>query len=158
MALEEPRLQDFLSRPLSTLELADPTLVTPTDRLSDVIALMRERRDSCAVVVQEGHPRGIVTERDVLCRFMEPSVDWARPVEAVMSTGPATLDASQPIGAAVRLINEHDFRTIPITDRGVVRGLVRLGDLLRHLAELFPEEVLNLPPRPDQRIKSPEGA
>jgi CBS domain-containing protein len=158
VALEEPRLQDFLSRPLSTLELADPTLVAPTDRLSDVIAMMRERRDSCAVVVQEGRPRGIVTERDVLCRFLEPGVDWAQPVEAVMTAEPATLDANEPVGAAVRMINQHDFRTVPITDRGVVRGLVRLSDLLRHLAELFPEEVLNLPPRPDQRIKSPEGA
>jgi CBS domain-containing protein len=55
-------------------------------------------------------------------------------------------------------MREHDFRTVPIVDRDRVRGLVRLGDLIRHLAELFPEEILNLPPRPDQQMKSPEGA
>lgn len=158
MALDESRLQNFLGRPLSTLELAAPTLVQPDDRLGDVIAVMRERRDSCVLVVEDARLHGIVTERDVLCRFMDPSVDWNQRVSAVMTPEPETLDCDEPIGNAIRLINNHDFRTVPMTVHGSVRGLVRLGDILRHLAELFPEEILNLPPRPDQRIDKPEGA
>jgi CBS domain-containing protein len=157
VALEVPRLQDFLSRPLSTLELVDPTLVSPSDRLGDVVAVMRERRDSCALVVDGAALRGIVTERDVLCRFMEPSIDWSDPVGSVMTVDPETLNCEEPIGRAVDLLNERDFRTLPILEDGSVRGLVRLGDLLRHIAELFPEEILNLPPRPDQRMAKPEG-
>jgi len=157
VALDESRLEDFLRRPLTTLELADPTLVSPDARLGDVIATMRERGDSCALVADDGRLLGIVTERDVLCRFIEPSIDWSQPVRAVMTPDPETLDCEEPINAAIRLINEHDFRTVPMTVNGSVRGLVRLGDLLRHIAELFPEEVLNLPPRPDQRMEKPEG-
>ncbi|MGE0542701.1 MAG: cyclic nucleotide-binding/CBS domain-containing protein [Dehalococcoidia bacterium] len=158
MALDESRLQDFLRRPLSTLELADPTLVHPADRLGDVVATMRGRGDSCALVVDGAQVQGIITERDVLCRFLDPSVDWNQQVSAVMTPDPETLDCDEPIGSAIQLINDHDFRTVPMTVHGSVRGLVRLGDILRHLAELFPEEVLNLPPRPDQRIDKPEGA
>jgi CBS domain-containing protein len=158
VALDESRLQDFLSRPLSTLELADPTLVQPADRLGDVIATMRGRSDSCALVVVGAQLQGIITERDVLCRFMEPSIDWSQQVSAVMTADPETLDSNEPIGRAIRMINDHDFRTVPMTVQGSVRGLVRLSDILRHLAELFPEDVLNLPPRPDQRIEKPEGA
>ena len=157
MALEEPKLHEFLDRPLSTLELAEPTLVAPTDRLGDVITTMRERKDSCALIAQDGRLRGIVTERDVLCRFMEPGVDWEQPVQSVMTADPASLDCREPIGSAVRLMNERDFRTVPITEGETVRGLVRLGDLIRHLAELFPEEILNLPPRADQQMPRPEG-
>jgi signal-transduction protein with cAMP-binding, CBS, and nucleotidyltransferase domain len=157
VALEEPTLHEFFNRPLSTLELADPTLVSPTDRLADVIAIMRERHDSCALVAVDGRVQGIVTERDVLCKFMEPGVSWDQPVQAVMTADPESLDCNEPIGSAVRMINEQDFRTVPIVEGGVVRGLVRLGDLLRHLAELFPEEVLNIPPRPDQQMPKPEG-
>jgi len=40
---------------------------------------------------------------------------------------------------------------------GRVIGLVRLGDLLSHLAEAFPEDVLNLPPRPHQVMGKQEG-
>ena len=37
-------------------------------------------------------------------------------------------------------------------------GIVRQVDILKYLAEAFPEELLNLPPRPHQRRKEPEGA
>jgi signal-transduction protein with cAMP-binding, CBS, and nucleotidyltransferase domain len=158
VALDESRLQVFLSRPLSTLELADPTIVQPADRLGDAIATMRGRGDSCALVVENERLQGILTERDVLCRFMDETADWSQPVSAVMTPDPETLDCDEPIGSAIRMINDHDFRTVPMTVHGSVRGLVRLGDILRHLAELYPEEVLNLPPRPDQRIDKPEGA
>ncbi len=79
-------------------------------------------------------------------------------MERVMTPQPLTLDCNDPIINAIRLMREHDFRTVPIMEGGRVRGLVRLGDLIRNLAELFPEEILNLPPRPNQQMKSPEGA
>ena len=118
---------------------------------------MRARRDSCALIVEGGRLQGLVTERDVLSRFMEDGFDWSQPVERVMTRDPLTLDCSDAITGVIRLMREHDFRTVPIVDGGTVRGLVRLGDLLRHLAELFPEEILNLPPRPNQEMKSQEG-
>ena len=51
----------------------------------------------------------------------------------------------------------HHYRTLPVMTDGSVVGLVRLGDLLRHLAEEYPEDVLNLPPRPRQVMERPEG-
>ena len=157
MALEGPKLREFFGRPLTTLELAEPTLVAPTDSLADAITKIRERRDSCALVVEDGRLRGIVTERDVLCRFMDADADWGQPASEAMTADPASLQCTAPIGDAVRLMNERDFRTVPIIEGESVRGLVKLGDLLRHLAELFPEEILNLPPRPDQAMPKQEG-
>ena len=157
MALEEAKLQEFISRPLSTLELADPTIVAPSVSLSDAVAAMRQRRDSCALIAEDGRLRGIITERDVLCRFMEDAVDWSQPVQAVMTPEPASIADNEPIGSAIRLMRERDFRSVPIVDGGSVRGLVRLADLIRNIAELFPEEILNLPPRANQQMKAPEG-
>jgi hypothetical protein len=39
-----------------------------------------------------------------------------------------------------------------------VAGLLRSQDVLEYVAEAFPEEVLNLPPRPHQKMEEPEGA
>lgn len=51
------------------------------------------------------------------------------------------------------------YRNVPIVDdSGIVQGIVRPQDVLRYLAESFPEEVLNLPPRPHQKMKESEGA
>jgi CBS domain containing-hemolysin-like protein len=56
-------------------------------------------------------------------------------------------------------MRKHHYRTLPVVHAGSDRiiGLVRIGDLLTHLAEAFPEDVLNLPPRPHQVMEKPEG-
>ena len=51
------------------------------------------------------------------------------------------------------------YRNVPVVDaeRHLI-GVVRQSDIIRYLAESFPEELLNLPPRPHQRMKQSEGA
>jgi CBS domain-containing protein len=158
VALEQTRLREFAARPLTSLELAAPTIVSTTDSLASVIAAIRDHRDSCALVRGGGGLEGIVTERDVLCSFLDGEVDWNQPVSAVMTSTPATLSSAGSILDAIQLMRQRDFRTVPIVDGDEVRGVVRLGDVLRELAETFPEEILNLPPRPHQTMEKPEGA
>jgi CBS-domain-containing membrane protein len=51
------------------------------------------------------------------------------------------------------------YRNVPVVDSsGHLVGVVRQVDIIKYLAESFPEELLNLPPRPHQRMKEPEGA
>jgi len=158
VALEPQRVTEFAARPLSTLEYGQAALVQPETPLSDAIAAMRGGDHSCVLVVANGALQGIITERDVLCKFMEPGVDWNGPVQAVMTAAPASLAGTATIREAITLMRERDFRTVPVVDGGEVRGAIRLGDLLRHLAESFPEEILNLPPRPHQTMEKAEGA
>ncbi len=37
-------------------------------------------------------------------------------------------------------------------------AIFRVQDVIDVLAESFPEQVLNLPPRPHQKMRTPEGA
>jgi CBS-domain-containing membrane protein len=76
-----------------------------------------------------------------------------------MNTEPHVLHFEDPIRDAIALMETGRFRNVPIIDGdGILHGIVRPQDLLRYLAESFPEEVLNLPPRPHQRMKESEGA
>jgi CBS-domain-containing membrane protein len=51
------------------------------------------------------------------------------------------------------------YRNVPIVDDdGRILGIVRQVDILKYLAEAFPESLLNLPPRPHQTMKESEGA
>ena len=76
-----------------------------------------------------------------------------------MTTEPRTLRLEQTVADAIDLMQSAKFRNIPVIDddRRLV-GVVRQVDILKFLAESFPEELLNLPPRPHQRMKEPEGA
>jgi CBS domain-containing protein len=76
-----------------------------------------------------------------------------------MTTEPRTLDLDQTIRDAVELMQTGRYRNVPLVDRaGRLVGVVRQNDIIKYLAESFPEELLNLPPRPHQRMKAPEGA
>jgi len=44
-----------------------------------------------------------------------------------------------------------------VDDRRHLVGVVRQVDIIKYLAESFPEELLNLPPRPHQRMRHAEG-
>ena len=68
-------------------------------------------------------------------------------------------DLEQTMGEAIELMQTGRYRNVPVVDAaGQLAGLLRQPDILEYLAEAFPEELLNLPPRPHQRMKEPEGA
>jgi hypothetical protein len=47
---------------------------------------------------------------------------------------------------------------IPIVDsEGKATAVLRAVDVIHFLAEAFPEQLLNLPPRPHQTLRKPEG-
>jgi hypothetical protein len=44
-----------------------------------------------------------------------------------------------------------------IDEAGNAHGIVSVKDVINLIAESFPEKVLNLPPRPHQKMESPDG-
>jgi CBS domain-containing protein len=62
-------------------------------------------------------------------------------------------------GEALALTDRGGYRHVPLVDgQGRPLGVLRQQDILAYLAEAFPEEILNLPPRPHQRMPGAEGA
>tara|TARA_B100001123_G_scaffold431272_1_gene552498 strand:+ start:2241 stop:2573 length:333 start_codon:yes stop_codon:yes gene_type:complete len=109
--------------------------------------------------VEEEKLVGIFTERDVLTRCMFDDFDWDQSLyPELLTRDPVTISVATTVGDAIALMQRHNYRTLPVVDNdGAVIGLVRLGELLQHFAESFPEEVLNLPPRPHQVVSKREG-
>jgi hypothetical protein len=57
------------------------------------------------------------------------------------------------------MMNNESIRHIPIVDGdGKATSVLRIQDIVHHVAESFPEHVVNLPPRPHQKMETPEGA
>jgi CBS domain-containing protein len=118
--------------------------------------------DSVFVTDADGRLTGVLTERDIFGRLVGPDVaagvDLDVPVEAFMTTSPHTLRLHQNVRDALELMQTGTFRNVPVVDDdGRLVGVVRQVDILKFLAESFPEELLNLPPRPHQRMEQAEG-
>jgi CBS domain-containing protein len=145
------------ARVLARLE---PGSVTAGSPLSAALATMRAHRgDAVLIVDHHGRLTGILTERDVLTRVLGRDIDESRPVDDFMTASPGTLHADATLIDAMRSMEQGHYRNVPLVDDGgAVVGLLRQQDLLEYVAEAFPQEILNLPPRPHQMMEEPEGA
>ena len=155
------RVPSLTDERLRVLSRRQPVTVKPGTTLSDCVRAIQRTGtgDSVFVVDADGRLAGVLTERDVFARLVGGDIDLSQPVETLMTTQPRTLDLDQTIRDAIDLMQTGRYRNIPVVDevRRLV-GVVRQADLLKYLAESFPEELLNLPPRPHQRMRAPEGA
>lgn len=157
VARRVPTLTDERLRVLSRRQ---PVTVPPGTSLAECVRAIQRTGtgDSVFVCEASGELKGVLTERDIFARIVVGQVDLAQPVETLMTTEPRTLDLDQTIRDALELMQTGRYRNVPIVDdRRRLVGVVRQVDIIKYLAESFPEELLNLPPRPHQKMRQPEG-
>lgn len=106
--------------------------VMPDEPVVEVARRMRAERVGCVVIVQDGRPFGILTDRDLALRVVAEGRD-PRGLLArdVMTYDPITLARGLGIESASRLMREHGVRRIPIVDDdGALVGIVTADDLM----------------------------
>jgi len=114
-------------------EVMTASVVTadPATPVREVAALMRERNVGSVVLVRDGVPAGIVTDRDLAVSVLadgrsgeDHAIDHA---SAPVVTGEPGMD----VAAAVEVLIRHGIRRLPIVEEGGTRilGIVTLDDL-----------------------------
>ena len=158
------RVPALVAQPLTVVSRREPVAVAPGASIAACLEAIQRggTGDSVFVTEADGRLRGVLTERDVFGRLVgddvaEP-VDLDAPVDGLMTTAPRTLRLTQTVADALALMQTGRYRNVPVVDDDTrLVGVVRQVDLLRFLAESFPEELLNLPPSPHQRMEQAEG-
>jgi CBS domain-containing protein len=141
------------------LPLSPAVCVAMGMRVGEVLELMKQRRAHCVLICEGAYLRGIFTERDVVNKILGMPVDLRAPIESFMTPSPVTLHPEDRVWEAMRLMDEGGYRHIPlVVEDGRVAGVIAVQDIINFLAEHFPTEVFNLPPRSRQVFEAPEGA
>ena len=108
----------------------EPRTVAPSATFVDVARIMRDDDIGDVVVVVDGAPTGVVTDRDIvvrgLARELNPS---ATPVGEIASRDLHTLTPDQTLDDAARLMQQWDVRRVLVVESGRPVGMVSLGDL-----------------------------
>ena len=137
----------------------DPHSVVIGASVADALRAMRAGHGDAVLVCDGDRLAGILTERDVLARILGQGVDPSRPVVEFMTANPDSLPPEATLMDAMRAMERGRYRNLPLIDEGGnLVGLLRQQDVLEYVAEAFPQEILNLPPRPHQLMEEPEGA
>ena len=142
---------------IAVLSPAEPIGLPEAATGHEAVQIMLAQRQAGALVTDAaGRLVGIFTERDVLTRVVGKDLDARRtPLSAVMTRNPEALTARDRVAYAVHCMSVAGYRTIPLVDpEGRPIGIVTVSDVVRWLANLFPEATLNL--RPGDTIKNPQ--
>ncbi|WP_437596753.1 CBS domain-containing protein [Sorangium sp. So ce590] len=107
-----------------------------TETAIDVARRMREFRVGCVVVTQGARAIGILTDRDLVMRVMADARDPGKTlVSEIVTYDPTTLQQTDSIETALRLMRERGVRRLPIVRHdGNVTGIVTADDLIVMLA------------------------
>jgi len=109
--------------------------------LFDAVRRLGEKRIGALPVVEGNRIAGIMSERDVIYCLRDhgpDALDW--PVSRVMSSPAITIDSSTDVLAALALMTRRRIRHLPVVDNGEIRGLVSIGDLVKHRMERIEAE------------------
>jgi CBS domain-containing protein len=151
--------ESFQTDPISALGLPFPVCIGRDATVGEALAAVKQHGQGYVLIVENDKPVGILSEREVLMRIVARDVKYDAPVSGFISLTPETLTLREPIARAIQMMNEGGERNIPIVDEGgKAVSVLRTIDIIHFLAEAFPATVLNLPPRPHQKILEPEGA
>ena len=146
----------LLNDTIRTLGPDEPLCVSEVVSVAEAVdTMMAMRRAAVLVVDGGGRLAGIFTERDVLTRVVARGLGpSATAVGQVMTREPDALAVTDRVAHAVNHMSVAGYRTIPLVDvdRRPV-GVVTASHVIKWMADLFPEAVLNL--RPGDALKRP---
>jgi CBS domain-containing protein len=107
----------------------------------DAVALLADRRIGAVPVMDGSEIRGIFSERDLVgcvCAHGADALDW--PIERVMSSPAVTVAPDTPILVALATMTQRRMRHLPVVEAGEIRGIVSIGDLVKHRIERIEAE------------------
>jgi CBS domain-containing protein len=143
---------------VSLMETDDYVCIEPTTTLAEAIEVMKQDEGGCAIVCEaEGRVAGIFTERDLLMKLAGEEINPNALVRDWMSPVVTTLTPDATIGDAVTLMNDKGYRNIPLVKDDKLVGSISVFDVIRYLAESYPQTTMNLPPNSKQVMEREEG-
>ena len=110
----------------------------PDSLISDVVAKMNKFRIGSVVVVQGRKPVGIITERDILRKVVEPGLD-PRTVKArdIMSAPILIINEEVSVEEAASIMTRNSIKKLPVVKNGNLVGIVTATDLVKSTPKII---------------------
>lgn len=127
-------IAEIMTKPVAT--------VTPSDSILHAVSVMVDKEIGCVVVLQ-GKPVGILTERDIL-KQIRKGIDFMHvPVKEVMSKPVVTIASTDDPLKALSMMTDRKIRRLPVVEREKLVGIVTERDLVRWIL-IHPEVIATL--------------
>jgi len=117
-------VRDIMSRNVRTVRTDDTVL--------QAVLKMNKFHIGSVIVTNNGRPIGIITERNILQRIVEPRLDPAMVrVRDIMSSPLITIDADAAVEEAAKIMAAKRIKRLPIVEDGKLEGIISTSDIVR---------------------------
>lgn len=108
--------------------------VSPDATVYDAIALMAEKNVGALLVMENEKLVGIVSERDYSRKVMlKGKTSRNSYVREIMTTELTTAHPRETVEDCLRFMTEKRIRHLPVMADGELRGVISIGDLVKHV-------------------------
>lgn len=110
--------------------------VAPDTSVLDAIKMMAEKGIGAVMVLENGKPVGIISERDYARKviLMGRSSQDTR-VSEIMSSPLIYTDVDQTVEDCMSLMTDHRIRHLPVLDKEELVGVISIGDLVKTIID-----------------------
>jgi CBS domain-containing protein len=123
MAASMVLVRDVMSR--------DVKVVRPDTSVKEIVATMTKFDVGSMLVVQSERPVGIITERDVLRRLVEPSLaPETLTARQVMTSPLLSINENASIEEAAKLMAKKKIKRLPVMNNEKLVGIVTFTDIV----------------------------
>jgi len=135
-----PRVRDVLRKKGDRIHS-----VAPPSTVIDAVNMMNDHHIGSVLVMENGEPVGIFSERDVLVRVVAAHRDPRETlVRDVMTTRLYTTAPDETLLSVMQLMTERRCRHVPVMEDDVLVGLISIGDITKATRGKLQQEVREL--------------
>ncbi|WP_052517650.1 CBS domain-containing protein [Archangium violaceum] len=123
--------RNLMTAPVKSVSLGMP--------ISDIaILLVEERIGGAPVTDDDGRVLGMISEVDIMAALLR-GLPLRTPVEEVMTSPVHTVNEFDLTDKVMELFRQHRIHHLPVVREGKLLGMITPSDVIRYLAEDFPE-------------------
>ncbi|MEU9126909.1 CBS domain-containing protein [Kitasatospora sp. NPDC048540] len=126
---------------VADLMITPPIAVLPTATVRQAARRMDEEAVGCVLVAEDATLHGVLTDRDLVVRALAPGADPETPVFEFMSAPAVTVDVTDDLETAYRVLRRTGVRRLPVLDGARLVRLLAVDDLfldvLQRLSDLL---------------------
>jgi len=127
---------------LMTKDIVD---VSVDDTVAGASKVMAEKQRGYALVLKEGRPVGIVTERDLVWKVVAKEMDPSKvKVGEIMASPLITVDPDADLSTAAEIMEKSKIRRLPVARGDILYGVVTTRDIVQHFNEYVKRAVLDV--------------
>ena len=116
----------------------DVRVTGPDSNVREVVATMNRFNIGSIIVVQDNKPVGVISERDVLRRVVEPCLSPETIAARQIMTRPViTICESASLAEVVKIMAEKRVRKIPVMKKERLVGIITYTDILSKVLSMI---------------------